>query len=125
MTDYFLSDTTKANSKETEVEENELNTSEETEASSSNQSDTVSHQNVKALLNLITIEETVDEILKSMPKDFFDFWKFCQTISKSKPQGNIFFTLFVCHSVLLSLVFLLNTLMVFNFIFIKPNFKVN
>lgn len=34
-----------------------------------------------------SVEETVDEILKSMPKDFFDFWQFCKSVNKSKPEG--------------------------------------
>lgn len=33
------------------------------------------------------LEETVEEILKSMPKDFFNFWKFCATINKLQPQS--------------------------------------
>lgn len=36
---------------------------------------------------LDSVEETVDEILKSMPKDFFDFWQFCKSVNKSKPEG--------------------------------------
>lgn len=30
--------------------------------------------------------ETVEQILKSMPQDFFDFWKFCSSLNKSKPE---------------------------------------
>lgn len=33
--------------------------------------------------------ETVGDVLNSMPKDFFDFWKFCSSINKSKPEGKI------------------------------------
>lgn len=32
-------------------------------------------------------EEVVGKILKSMPKDFFDFWKFCASINKSNPES--------------------------------------
>ncbi|XP_054714326.1 histone PARylation factor 1-like [Uloborus diversus] len=30
--------------------------------------------------------ETVEDILKLMPPDFFDFWNFCSTINKAKPE---------------------------------------
>ncbi|XP_035206058.1 histone PARylation factor 1-like isoform X2 [Stegodyphus dumicola] len=34
----------------------------------------------------LSTAETVKEILKSMPEDFFDFWNFCSTVNKSKPE---------------------------------------
>ncbi|XP_042897118.1 histone PARylation factor 1 [Parasteatoda tepidariorum] len=30
--------------------------------------------------------ETVEEVLNNMPKDFSDFWKFCCTLNKAKPE---------------------------------------
>ncbi|KAG8186902.1 hypothetical protein JTE90_023788 [Oedothorax gibbosus] len=32
------------------------------------------------------LKESVKDVLDSMPQDFFDFWDFCCTINKSKPQ---------------------------------------
>ncbi|GBN88852.1 hypothetical protein AVEN_17627-1, partial [Araneus ventricosus] len=31
-------------------------------------------------------KETVEKLLKSMPQDFFDFWDFCTSINKLKPE---------------------------------------
>ncbi|KAF8767215.1 histone PARylation factor 1-like [Argiope bruennichi] len=31
-------------------------------------------------------KETVEKVLKSMPQDFFDFWDFCASINKQKPE---------------------------------------
>ncbi|CAL1280728.1 unnamed protein product [Larinioides sclopetarius] len=31
-------------------------------------------------------KETVEKVLKSMPQDFFDFWEFCTSINKQKPE---------------------------------------
>ncbi|GIY86186.1 histone PARylation factor 1 [Caerostris extrusa] len=39
--------------------------------------------------------ESVQDILKSMPKDFFDFWDFCSSVNDAKPEEYILNSLIV------------------------------
>ena len=65
-----------------------------------------------------SMEETVNEILKLMPKDFFDFWKFCSSVNKSKPEGMITLKL----KVAISLMTLLNLLLKYTTYQLFPHF---
>lgn len=71
-----LNDVTKMNLEE--IEKDDVDKSRE--KSPDNQSDNENETDV------IKVEETVQEILESFPKDFFDFWDFCSSVNSSNPE---------------------------------------